>query len=198
VDAVDELVNTIISQNTNDVLRDQAFSTLRKRFATWEQVRDAPVEEVEDAIRIAGLSQTKAPRIQGALRQITLERGRISLQFLRDFELEEARKWLTNIKGVGPKTAAIVLLFALNRPAFPVDTHIWRVSKRVGLIPKSTSRENAHSLLEAALPPDTYYSAHLNIIRLGREVCQARKPKCEGCVLRELCAYHQSLTVPQG
>jgi endonuclease III len=196
-DPVSELVNTIISQNTNDRLRDQAFGTLRQRFPAWEQVCDAPVAEVVDAIRIAGLGQTKAPRIQAALRRIYVERGEYDLHFLRDMGVEGARKWLLEIKGVGPKTVAILLLFALDLPAFPVDTHIWRVSKRLGLIPEKTSREKAHELLEAMLPPEAYYAAHLNIIRLGREVCHARKPRCELCVLRGLCQTYRGATAPQ-
>ncbi len=195
-DPVSELINTIISQNTNDRLRDQAFDTLRRRFPTWEQVRDAPVAQVAEAIKIAGLGQSKAPRIQAALRRIEAEIGELRLDFLQNLGVQEARRWLLTINGVGPKTAAILLLFALDMPAFPVDTHIWRVSKRLGLIPAQTSREKAHELLEAMLPPDVYYPAHLNMIYHGREVCQARKPRCEECVLRELCDTYQGAIAP--
>jgi len=190
LDPISQLVCTIISQNTNDVLRDKACDTLRQRFPTWEQVRDAPVEEVVEAIRIAGLSQQKGPRIQEALRRISAERGELSLDFLREMSVEEAKQWLTASKGIGPKTAAIILLFALDMPAFPVDTHIHRVTKRLGLIPVKASREKAHKLLEALLPPQTYSSFHLNVIRHGREVCRARRPRCELCVLRDLCDYY--------
>lgn len=193
---ISQLVSTIISQNTNDVLRDKAFESLRQRFPTWEQVRDAPVEEVVGAIKIAGLSQQKGPRIQEALRRISAERGELSLEFLREMSVEEAKEWLTASKGIGPKTAAIILLFALDMPAFPVDTHIHRVTKRLGWIPAKTSREKAHELLEALLPPQTYYSFHLNVIRHGREVCQARRPRCELCVLRDFCDYYQNVVQP--
>ena len=189
LDPIAELVSTILSQNTNDTLRDRAFGALRQRFPTWEQVRDAPVEDVMAAIRIAGLSQQKAPRIQQALRRISDEQGELSLDFLTDMTVEEAKEWLTSIKGIGPKTAAIVLLFSLDMPAFPVDTHIHRVTKRLGLIPGNASREKAHKLLEALLPPQTYHCFHLNLIRHGREVCTARRPHCELCVLRDLCDY---------
>ncbi|MBC7232685.1 MAG: endonuclease III [Chloroflexi bacterium] len=192
LDPIAQLVSTILSQNTNDVLRDKAFTALRQRFSTWEQVRDAPVEEVSEAIQIAGLSQQKAPRIQQALRRISAEHGELSLDFLRQMDVAEAKQWLTAINGIGPKTAAIVLLFALGMPAFPVDTHIHRVTRRLGLIPTSTSREKAHDLLESLLPQDAYYTFHLNVIRHGREVCQARRPRCELCTLRDLCDYYQN------
>lgn len=191
LDPVAELVSTILSQNTNDRNRDRAFEGLRARFPTWEAVRDAPVEEVAAAIRTAGLAQTKAPRIQAALRRITAERGAIALGFLADMPLEEARAWLTAMDGIGPKTAAIVLLFAFGRPAFPVDTHIHRVTRRLGLIPQNASRVKAHTLLEALLPPETYYACHLNLIRLGREVCHPGRPACSRCTVLDLCPEGQ-------
>ena len=187
LDPVAELVSTILSQNTNDRNRDRAFDQLRARLPSWEAVRDAPVEEVAAAVRTAGLAQTKAPRIQAALRHITAERGGITLDFLADMPLEEARAWLTALDGIGPKTAAIVLLFAFDRPAFPVDTHIHRVTRRLELIPAKASREKAHLLQEALLPPETYYAGHLNLIRLGREECRPRRPACARCPLRALC-----------
>ena len=196
LDPIAELVSTILSQNTNDALRDKAFGSLRRRFPTWQQVRDAPAEDVMASIRIAGLSQQKGPCIQQALRRIWEERGELSLEFLTDMGVEEAKRWLTSIKGVGPKTAAIVLLFSLDMSAFPVDTHIHRVARRLGLIPANTSRAKAHAMLEALLPPKTYRSFHLNLIRLGREVCKARRPRCELCVLRELCDYYRVTAAP--
>jgi endonuclease-3 len=188
-DPVASLVSTILSQNTNDVNRDRAFGRLRERFPTWENVRDAPLEELIEAVRPAGLAPTKAPRIQDMLRRITEERGEIKLDFLREMTLEEARAWLLKVPGIGPKTAAIVLLFALGMPAFPVDTHVHRVTRRLGLIPEKTSREKAHVLLEELVPPDIYYTFHLNLIEHGRAVCHARKPKCDRCVLQDHCAY---------
>jgi endonuclease III len=186
---VDELVSTILSQNTNDTNRDRAFQSLRRRFPTWEAVRDADPASVVAAIRSAGLANQKGPRIQHVLQEITRERGSLDLGFLKDLPLEEARAWLKKFKGVGPKTAAIVLLFSLGRPAFPVDTHIYRVTGRLGLRPEKMTVEQAHLYLEDLFPPETYYAVHLNIIRLGREICLARKPACERCPLREICNY---------
>lgn len=191
-DPLAALVNTILSQNTNDRNRDMAFAALRARFPTWEAVRDAPSEAIIDAIRPAGLAPTKGPNIQAALRQITAERGELSLAFLETLPLEDARQWLTQLNGVGPKTAAIVLLFALGRPAFPVDTHVHRVTRRLGLIPQHTSREKAHSLLEALVPPELYWTLHLNLIAHGRQVCHARQPACAECPLQSRCAYYQA------
>jgi endonuclease-3 len=187
---LDELVSTILSQNTNDTNRDRAFQALRRRFPTWEQVRDALQDEVIQAIRSAGLANQKGPRIQQVLREITYQRGSLSLDFLGDLPPEEARDWLMQFKGVGPKTAAIVLLFSLGKPAFPVDTHIYRVSGRIGLRPEKMSVEQAHAHLAQLLQPDMYYAAHLNLIRLGREVCHPRRPDCEACPVKDLCDYY--------
>ena len=186
---IDELVSTILSQNTNDINRDRAFNALRAKFPTWEKVRDAKTKDVTAAIRPAGLANQKGPRIQQVLRAITNERGNLDLYFLKDLPLEEARTWLTKFNGVGPKTAAIVLCFSLNRPAFPVDTHIYRVTGRIGLRPEKMTVEKAHPHLESLLPPETYYAAHLNLIRLGREICHPRKPECPKCPIRKLCDY---------
>lgn len=191
--ALDELVSTILSQNTNDNNRDKAFNALRARFPTWESVRDAPVADVIETIRPAGLGNQKGPRIQKVLKEISAERGNLDLSFLMDLPLEEARTWLTKFNGVGPKTAAIVLCFSLGRPAFPVDTHIYRVTGRIGLRPEKMNVEEAHSHFEALFPPETYYAAHLNIIRLGREICHARKPNCAVCPIREMCDYGRNL-----
>ena len=186
---IDELVSTILSQNTNDINRDRAFTALCARFPTWEAVRDARQDDVIAAIRVAGLANQKGPRIQNVLREITAERGKLNLVFLKEMPLEEARSWLTKFHGVGPKTAAIVLQFSLGRPAFPVDTHIYRVSGRVGLRPLKMNVEQAHLYLERLFKPETYYAAHLNLIRLGREVCHPRKPDCPHCPIRSLCDY---------
>ncbi|MHC1740287.1 MAG: endonuclease III [Anaerolineaceae bacterium] len=190
--ALDELVSTILSQNTNDRNRDLAFNRLRMQFPTWEEVRDAPITEVIEAIRIAGLGNQKGPRIQNVLREITQEQGRLDIDFLKDLPLEEARSWLLHFKGVGRKTAAIVLQFSLGRPAFPVDTHIYRVSRRLGIRPASLNLEQTHDFLEAAISPADYYAAHLNLIRLGREICHARNPDCSRCPLAESCDDYQS------
>jgi len=194
--ALDELVSTILSQNTNDTNRDRAFQSLRARFPSWESVRDAPERQVIEAIRPAGLANQKGPRIQNVLREITAQRGELSLDFLNDLPAEQARQWLVQFKGVGPKTAAIVLQFSLGKPAFPVDTHIYRVSGRIGLRPPAMTAEQAHEHLASLLPAETYYAAHLNLIRLGREVCQARRPNCAICPLTHLCAYYADLPSP--
>jgi endonuclease III len=192
--AIDELVSTILSQNTNDINRDRGFHALRAKFPTWEQVRDAPAQGVIDAIRPAGLANQKGPRIQQVLRSITEERGSLDLAFLGDLAVDEARAWLTRFNGVGPKTAAIVLCFSLGKAAFPVDTHIYRVTGRIGLRPERMTVEQAHPHLESLFPPETYYPAHLNIIRLGREICQARRPRCEICPIVDLCDYGRTRT----
>jgi endonuclease-3 len=187
--AIDELVSTILSQNTNDLNRDRAFESLRAKFGTWEEVRDAMTQDVIDAIRPAGLANQKGPRIQQVLRSIMEERGSLDLSFLEDLSVEDARTWLMRFNGVGPKTAAIVLCFSLGKPAFPVDTHIYRVTGRIGLRPERMTVEQAHPHLESLFPPETYYAAHLNIIRLGREICQARRPRCEVCPIIKLCDF---------
>ena len=189
--AIDELVSTILSQNTNDVNRDRGFDKLREKFPTWEEVRDAPADKVIDAVRVAGLANQKGPRIQKVLRQISEERGELDIEFLKELPIEDAHAWLTKFKGVGPKTAAIVLLFSLGMPSFPVDTHIYRVTGRIGLRPEKMTVEQAHPYLESVFPPETYYAGHLNIIRLGREICKARKPECGKCPLIEICQYGQ-------
>ena len=189
--ALDELVSTILSQNTNDVNRDVAFNRLKESFPDWEAVRNAPVEEVIKAIRPAGLANQKAPRMQAILRQITEERGCLELEFLGSLGREEAHAWLSRFKGVGPKTAAIVLQFALGIPAFPVDTHVYRVSGRLGLRPEKMNVKETHAWLEKVFVPEQYGPGHLNLIRLGRDICHARKPECGRCPLNRLCDYYQ-------
>jgi endonuclease-3 len=189
---VDELVSTILSQNTSDINRDKAFDALKRRYPTWEAVMNAPEDEVVETIRPAGLANQKGPRIQHALRQVQAQSGDLNLDFLAEMPLEEAKKWLTDIKGVGPKTAAIVLLFAFGRPTFPVDTHVHRVSGRLGLIGTKVTADKAHEILENSGYPETFYAFHLNVIRHGREVCTARNPKCLQCVLRNCCDYYSA------
>ncbi|QRN83166.1 endonuclease III [Chloroflexota bacterium] len=187
---VDELVSTILSQNTNDINRDKAFDTLKASFPSWEAVMVANPVEVIEAVRIAGLANQKGPRIQQALMEISEHTGgNLDLAFLRDLPVEEARAWLMNIKGVGPKTAAIVLLFSMGIPAFPVDTHIYRVTGRLGLRPMKLNRKQTHVYLEERTPPEFFYDLHLNIIRLGREVCGARKWECDRCPVESLCPF---------
>lgn len=191
-DPLDTLMLTILSQNTNDVNRDHAFYTLRQRFPTWEAVRTAPTDDVVEAIRTAGLANQKGPRMKEALAIIAERAGNLNLDFLEQMELEEARLWLTSIKGVGPKTAAIVLCFAFGKPAFPVDTHVHRVSKRLGLIGPKATREQAHVILEALVPPELCHVFHLNLIEHGRHACKAGQPLCEICAIRDYCDYAQN------
>ena len=194
LDPVSELVSTILSQSTNDTLRDRAYDRLREKYPTWEAVRDAPVRDIVRAIQMCGLAQQKGPRIKQALQHLTRERGELDLSFLKELSVEEARAWLMSMDGVGPKTAAIVLLFSLNRPAFPVDTHVHRVTGRLGLILPKANADRAHVMLEALVPPELYLPFHLNVITHGRQVCHARSPRCEICVLRRLCQYYSERT----
>jgi len=184
------LISTILSQNTNDRNRDVAFNRLRSALPAWETVRDASLEKVIDAISPAGLANQKGARIQQVLRQITEERGGLDLDFLRTMNAEDAHAWLMKFKGVGPKTAAIVLQFSLDKPAFPVDTHVYRVSGRIGLRPEAMTVEQAHPHLAGLFLPEQYGPAHLNLIRLGREICHPRKPECGRCPLNDICRYY--------
>lgn len=193
---LDELVGTILSQATADINTERAYQALRAQFPTWEEVMAAPAEAIVAAIRPAGLANMKGPRIQNALRYIYRERGELSLDFLADRPLDEAMAWLTQIEGVGPKTASIVLLFSLGRPAFPVDTHVHRVTGRLGLIPPRMNAEQAHGRLADLGLPQTYYAMHLNLIRHGRRICRARGPHCAICPLQGVCAYYQATVSP--
>ncbi|MBN2047835.1 MAG: endonuclease III [Anaerolineaceae bacterium] len=189
---LDELVSTILSQNTNDRNRDIAYHTLTQRFPGWEDVRDADEEDVIDAVRIAGLANQKGPRIQAILKLITREHGDLNLDFLRSMPADEVFDWLVSLNGVGPKTASIVMLFSLGIPAFPVDTHIYRVSGRTGLRPEKMSVEQAHEHLRSLFDPKDYGPAHINLIYLGRRICHARTPNCDECPIIEYCEYGQN------
>lgn len=191
-DPMEELVSCILSQNTNDANRDKAFFALRDAYPTWQSVVDAPTEDLINVLRPAGLANQKAPRIQKVLERIYAERGAYNIDFLRDLDIEEARQWLTSFDGVGPKTAAIVLCFAFGRAAFPVDTHIYRVGKRIGFVPENFSVERAHPLMEAIVPPDQHYAFHIYLIRHGRDTCKAQRPQCERCPLQSLCDYYNT------
>ena len=176
LDGMDELISCILSQSTNDINRDRAFARLKERFPDWEAVRFADLDDLIDAVRPAGLANQKAPRIQNALEVIFEKAGAYSIDFLNDLSLDEAKAWLVSLQGVGPKTAAIVLCFAYGRPAFPVDTHIYRVSKRIGFLPEKLSADDAHPVMEAITPPEDYYQFHIQLIQHGRDTCHARKP----------------------
>ena len=187
--AVDELVCTILSQNTNDINRDKAFRALKEHYRSWKEVMDADPAELQYVIRVAGLAQQKGPNIQSALTEINEKTADFNLDWLKELSVEAARHWLVNLKGVGPKTAAIVMVFSLGMPAFPVDTHIYRVSGRIGLRPEKLSVEKTHEYLETIGNPADFGHLHLNLISLGRQFCQARKPKCSGCPVVDLCDY---------
>jgi len=186
-DPVSTLVATILSQNTSDANSSRAFHTLMAAFGGCESVAAAQPEDLAGLIRTGGLAEIKAGRITLVLQEIQRERGSLDLDFLKEMPLAEARSWLMQLPGVGPKTASCVLLFSLGRPALPVDTHVLRVSRRLGLIDSRTNAERAHRLLEGMIPAKDVYSFHLNVIEHGRRVCRAQRPRCGSCVLREIC-----------
>lgn len=186
---LDELIGTILSQHTSDGNTARAYASLRNQFPTWRAVIDAPVGRVAEAIRIGGLANLKAPRIQNVLRAVEAETGSLSLGWLRTLPPNEARSWLQALPGVGPKTAACVLLFSLGHPVMPVDTHVHRVARRLGLVDRNSSATETHETLDRLIGPDRdlIYALHLNLIRHGRAVCKARVPACHQCVLADIC-----------
>jgi endonuclease-3 len=179
-DGVSVLVDTILSQSTSAANSDAGFKRLRRRFPSWNKVANAPVEEVERAIRVSGLSRQKAPRIQAILRRVKAERGKIDLQFLADLDEQSAYDYLTSFPGVGPKTACCTLLFAFGKGVFPVDTHIHRIARRLGLIGPRASAEQAHELLEPMIAETDRYAMHVLLIEHGRKTCRAINPRCGG------------------
>jgi len=191
---VDELILTVLSQSTTDTNSWRGFQHLRASFPSWDDVADAPLAEVEHAIHACGLAHQKAPRLQAILQRLRVEQGAITLDFLADRSPMEACDYLTSFHGVGRKTAACVLLFALGMPALPVDTHVLRLAWRLQFIPNGVTAARAHDLLEALLPPNAYLAFHLNIITHGRQVCHARHPACERCCLFDLCPFGQTRT----
>ncbi len=195
---VDELIQTFLSQNTSDVNSGRAFAALRSRYPTWQDVLDAPTAELAATIRSGGLAERKAPRIQQALRRILAERGEFNIDFLADLPADEAMAWLVSFDGVGPKTASIVLLFCFGKPAFPVDTHVGRVTRRLGVAGPKDSEEKIKAIWESLAPPEWYYALHLNLIRHGRQVCHARVPDCPACLLNDICRYYRETRTPAG
>jgi endonuclease-3 len=186
-DPLDELVLGVLSQNTSDLNSDRAFAQLQRTFPTWQSVLEAPPQQVEEAIRPGGLAPTKSLRIKAMLAEILKRRGSFDLSFLREMPLDEAEVWLQSLPGVGPKTAAVVLLFSLGRPAFPVDTHVHRVLRRLGLVASGASATQAQAMWEPRLSPEEVYPFHMYLIVLGRRTCVARRPRCPECNLRHGC-----------
>lgn len=189
-DPLETLIETILSQNTNDLNRDRAYERLRSRFPRWEDLLQARREAIIKAIRPAGLATQKAKRIQEVLRWLQKREGRLSLSFLEKMEAEEIKTLLKGLKGIGPKTLHCLLLFGLGRDAFPVDTHILRIGKRMGFIPEEMDAERAHVWLAPLVPKGKALSLHLNLIHLGRAICKARRPRCHACLLAEECLFH--------
>lgn len=200
-DPMDELILTILSASTSDVNSGRAFDRLRAAYPAgesgnpgspdWQAVMNAPLDELIEVIRPGGLAPTKAPRIQAALRRILAERGEFDISFLADLPVEDATQWLTGFEGVGHKTASIVLLFCFNLPAFPVDTHVQRVSQRLGFTASKASAEKIKGIWEELAPAEWYYPLHLNLIRHGRQVCVSNGPHCEQCNLTDLCDWYR-------
>lgn len=189
-DPIDVLIRTILSQNTSDANSHRAFANLKNRFPSWEALLKAPLEEIESAIRCGGISNIKAKRIKEILKRIKEERGSLTLSFLKDLTIDEARNYLLSLPGVGDKTASCVILFSFAKPAFPVDTHIHRIVNRLGILGNDLSPQEISQLIESNLPEGLFLSLHLNLIRLGREICRPRNPKCQICPLKEFCNYY--------
>ncbi len=190
VDAVSELVLTILSQNTSDTNSFRAFTALRERYPSWDEVLAAATDELEDVIRPGGLAPTKSRRIQHVLAEVyEMTGGTWDLSFLGEWPLDEARAWLTSLPGIGRKTASIVLLFNFGRPTMPVDTHVHRVAWRLGMFPRNTPLDRAHDHLEEILQPEEMYPFHVELIRHGRDTCRAPRPICGLCPLTDVCAY---------
>jgi len=188
-DPVDVLVATILSQNTSGGNSAAGFRRLRERFATWDEVADARVAAIERCIRVSGLSRRKAPRIRAILRQLRSDRGGIGLAFLAEMGPDRACEALLRFDGVGPKTALCVLMFAMGMPVFPVDTHIFRITRRLGLLPDAAAPQRAHEVLTPLIAPADRYEMHLLLIAHGRRVCRARSPQCPSCPLLPLCGF---------
>ncbi len=188
-DPLDTLIETILSQNTTDLNSHRAFVALKKKYRSWDRLIGEDPRKVAEIIRSGGLAGIKAERILAALEHIKRETGSLSLGLLRHMKAEGADAWLGRMKGVGPKTRSIVLLFSLGMPAFPVDTHIHRVAKRLGLIGRKTDREQAQVEMAKLVPSSEFYNFHINIIEHGRAVCKARNPRCDSCKISGLCDY---------
>jgi endonuclease III len=186
---IDEIVATVLSQHTSDINSERAFAQLKDRFPSWEEVADAPADQVAGAIRCGGIADQKARRIQQILAAIEEREGRLDLSRLHDLDDASVEAYLRSLPGVGPKTAACVLAFSMGRPAFPVDTHVHRVVIRLGWVPANTTADKVHQIVAPRIPPGIRYDLHVAMIAHGRTVCRAQRPRCEICVVRDLCAY---------
>lgn len=193
---IDEIVATVLSQHTSDINSERAFAQLKDVFPSWEQVAAAPVGQVADAIRCGGIADQKARRIQQILAAIEDREGRINLDRLHDADDAAVAAYLESLPGVGPKTAACVLTFALGRAAFPVDTHVHRIAIRLGWIPAKTTADAAHRILAQIVPARIRYDLHVALVTHGRTVCRAQRPRCDQCVLRDLCAFGSAIRLP--
>jgi endonuclease-3 len=189
---LDELIATVLSQHTSDVNSERAFAQLKERFPSWEQVADAPGDEVADAIRSGGIANQKARRIQQILAAIEEREGSLDLSRLHDRDDQAVESYLRGLPGVGPKTAACVLLFSMGRAAFPVDTHVHRMALRLGWIPANATADRAYQVLAPRIPADIRYDLHVAMITHGRTVCRAQQPSCGQCVLADLCPYPEA------
>ena len=188
---LDCLMLTVLSQNTNDVNRDKGFAILKERFPRWEDVLDADVEEIGDAIKIAGLHGQKSRTIKNFLTWLKAEYGELDLEFIREVETKDAIQLLSQHKGIGIKTVSVTLAFACGRDVFPVDTHVLRISKRLGFVPSKCTAEKAHELMPQIIPEGQAYPFHMNLIAFGRRICDARKPKCDQCPITAHCLYYR-------
>lgn len=192
-DPLDELIATILSQSTTNINSHRAFASLKARFPDWEQAMRARQMNIAAAIKSGGLANVKSAVIKNILNYIWAQRGNLDLSFLKTDPIYEAREFLLSLKGVGPKTAACVLLFSCKRPVFPMDTHIFRILRRMGLLPEKISDELAHRMIEEMIPPKKHYSLHINLIFHGRRICHSRNPKCEQCSLIEHCEFGRAM-----
>jgi endonuclease-3 len=191
-DPLSMLINIILSQATSDANSERTFSNLKKTFRTWKNVSGANEAEIADAIRLGGLANQKARVIKDLLRQIAEKQKTLTLEFVEKMSNEAAREYLLQFRGIGPKTVACTLLFALGKEVFPIDTHIFRVLRRVGILPAKITDIKAHRLMDELAPNGKFYSLHVNLIRLGRQICRPREPLCEQCPLIEYCDYGQN------
>ncbi len=197
-DPLSMLVDIILSHRTRDEQTAAAYANLKERFSRWEDLRDAPTEDVMKAIAAVNWPELKAPRLQAIMQRITEELGQLNLDFLRDLPVEEGAVWLSRLNGVGPKTIACVLLFSCRKPILPVDTHVHRLSIRLGLIGPKVTAEAAHPLLQALLPPDaqSIYNFHKGLLRHGQRICVYERPRCQKCFMTDICNYYQTVVRP--